>query len=300
MSRFPRLPRDALKPWPSEGRYPASRGITTGRIVRRRRRAARRWAKLRREAHLSDRLIEPKLPRYFIDRYAFRELPLHGSWRQPPQLYAPPITDRATFLAAAATPAHRLGGWVPEPEEMTGTSALYRSLRQRWAAFCKRIELPAAVGDLPDARSLTWRQVMDDSVFYPGPPVFRGATFIDALSETAASDLLTRVGPEGVVDFYCFMLQVHETVHRHQTGEPLLNELVQAALWSKFLSEESLWSFQHDTCGSLVREAAVVAQFPMVVGAAVAARLDTAKMIASIAAENAYFACCLLALAVAL
>jgi hypothetical protein len=25
-----------------------------------------------------------------------------------------------------------------------------------------------------------WRQVMNDSVFYPGPPVFRDASFIDS------------------------------------------------------------------------------------------------------------------------
>jgi hypothetical protein len=136
---------------------------------------------------------------------------------------------------------------------------------------------------------------MDDSVFYPGPPVFRGATFIDALSETAAGDVLTQVGPDGVVDFFCFMLQVHETVHRHQTGEPLLNEVVQAALWSKFLSEESMWSFQRDTRGSLVREAALAAHFPLLADAAAAARLDTAEMITAIAVDNTYFACCLLA-----
>jgi hypothetical protein len=248
----------------------------------------------RRAAHAADPLIAPELPGYFIDRYALRELLGQTDYAES-QLGMAPAGDRATFLATAATPASRLHGWAPAPHDLTGASGLYSLPRQRWKAFTRRAGLPAALSELPDARSLTWQQVMDDSVFYPGPPVFRGATFIDQLTDVRADALLSTVGPEGIIDFYCLMLQVHETVHRHQTGEPLLNEVVQAALWSRFLTEESLWAFQQGSDSSLIRETPVVDRYPVLADAAIAANLDTARMIASIAADNAYFACCMLA-----
>jgi len=88
---------------------------------------------------------------------------------------------------------------------------------------------------------------------------------------------------------------VHERVHRCQTGEPLLNEVIQAAIWARFLSEEGLWGFQRDSDRTLVREIRIVREFPELFVSALECRLDTAKMTASFAAKNAYFAFCLLA-----
>lgn len=266
----------------------------TDRIVRQRSAAARHGARLRRAAHRTDPLITPQLPGYFIDRHAFRRQRLIRGRAHGLAFSAPPETDRSAYLAALLRPARRLNGWVPSPDGGTGTGDFYESLRRRWEEFGTRTGLPSGAAGLPDARLLTWRQVMDESVFYPGPPVFRGATFIDALSEISATAVLNEVGPCGVIDFSCFMLQVHETMHHHQTGEPLLNEVVQAAIWSRFLTEESLWKFQRDTTRSLVREAQVVERHPDLVDAAAAARLDTARMIQSVSADNAYFTCCLL------
>jgi len=91
------------------------------------------------------------------------------------------------------------------------------------------------------------------------------------------------------------MGQVHERVHQFQTGEPLLNEVVQAAIWSRFLTEESLWAYQRDTRRELVREMTVVNEFPELFDAALASGLDTAAMMADLGVGTAYFACCLLA-----
>jgi hypothetical protein len=266
----------------------------TERIVRERSAAARHGARLRRTAVATDPLIAPQLPGYFIDRHAFRRQRLIRGRARGLTFSAPPAAGRSAYLAALVRPARRLNGWVPSPDGSTGTGDFYESLRRRWKEFGTRAGLPSGAARLPDARLLTWRQVMDESVFYPAAPVFRGATFIDALAETSATAILNEVGPGGVIDFFCFMLQVHETMHHHQTGEPLLNEVVQAWIWSRFLTEESLWEFQRGTTHSLVREAQVVERYPELVDAAATARLDTAKMIQSISADNAYFTCCLL------
>lgn len=265
------------------------------RILRKRRHASDRWVGLRREAYTADHLVEPQLPGYFVDRYAFRELPFQLSSPPEPHLFRPPISDRARYLASIVKPANRLGGWAPLPEGDTDPSDFYGFLVRQWAGYCRRIGLPDEVASLRDARLMKWGQVLNDTIFYPAPPVFKGATFIDALDDASAGAILPSVGIAGVIDFYCFMLQVHETVHRHQTGEPLLNEVVQAALWARFLSEESLWTFQRGANGSLVREITITSRHEMLVDSAAAVGLDTAAMITSTAAGNAYFACCLLA-----
>ncbi len=136
---------------------------------------------------------------------------------------------------------------------------------------------------------------MDQSVFYPGPPVFRGANYLDALADNEARALLDEVGEHGAIDFFCLMLQIHEHVHRVQTGEPLLNEVVQAALWSCFLEGESLLRYQRGPSGSLIREMPVIERHPGLVSAAVTAGLDTARMVDRMAGPSAYDACCLLA-----
>jgi hypothetical protein len=66
-----------------------------------------------------------------------------------------------------------------------------------------------------------------------------------------------------------------------------LLEVVQAAVWSRFLDEESLWTFQRDSTRSLVRETQVTERHPELGEAAAAAHLDTARMMQSVSAENA-------------
>lgn len=262
--------------------------------MRHRRHAREVTAAARSAAHAVDPHVNPVLPSYFIDRYALMSHPA-VQVSIPLSCTASHSSERAIYLRSILRPTARLDGWMPDPDQLTGVGATYRWLRQAWAAYASRLALPTSAAKLRDASTHTWAQVIDDSVFYPGPPVFRGATYFDQLPEQVAKQILDEVGWRGVIDFYCFMLQVHETMHQHQTGEPLLNEVIQAGLWIRFLDEYRLWMFQTGTKGSLVREATVLRCYPDFSHAAAIAQLDTAVFIRSIATDNAYMACCLLA-----
>ena len=100
------------------------------------------------------------------------------------------------------------------------------------------------------------------------------------------------------MDFFCLMHQVHENLHKFQTGEPLLNEVVQAAIWVGFLdTNPDLWAFQiaSDGGASAVRELRLVRRLDSLVEAAVRAGLDTARMVEAWWAPGTYFLTCLLA-----
>jgi hypothetical protein len=140
---------------------------------------------------------------------------------------------------------------------------------------------------------MTWADVFAGSVFFPRPPVFLGATFWDQLSDKARRSLVNEYGPSAPIDFFCFILQVHETVHTAQVGEPLLNEVVQAALWIDFLDAHDLWAFQTGADGApLVREHHLVRDHSTLAASALAAGLDTAVMVDGIAPTDAYVNCC--------
>lgn len=179
------------------------------------------------------------------------------------------------------------------PSNPHGLSPFYSELRHRWRAFGLRMGLPNTWSDLPDATRSSWGEVLDRSVHFPGLPVFRGATFVDQLPGSTAEALLREHGRQGIVDFYCFMLQVHEVAHEVQTGEPLLNEIVQAAVWCAFLDAEELWDFQAADGICLVRERVVVRRFPELAQRAMDAGLDTPSMVRRMATSDTYTSLCL-------
>jgi hypothetical protein len=239
------------------------------------------------------------MPGYFADRYAFALRASLKRLKRPP---SPALPRRATsrsrddYLDHYLLPTAGLDGWRPILHAPTGVGDFYGELCALWCAHCRRLELPTDVAYLPDARVLTWRQIFDASVFYPRPPVFRGATYWDTLSEERRRHILRVFGKGAPVEFYCFMQQVHETIHAVQKGEPLLNEIVQAALWIEFLDTSRLWDFQRRSDGSgMVREENVVRRHDRLAELAVRAGLDTAMLVDAIAPTDAYLLCCTVA-----
>lgn len=236
------------------------------------------------------------MPGYFADRYAF------GLLRSPrdigrvavPRLTEADVAARSETLRRACVPVRSLSGWRADADEATRLSPFYGEIRDQWREFSREIGLPRGVADLSDARAETWREVFDRSVFYPRPPAITGPSYFERLSVTERELIRARFGTRSPIDFFCLMQQVHETVHLHQTGEPLLNEVVQAGLWIAFLERSGLTSFQRTstTGGWLVREAAVVRDHPWIVPTAVDANLDTARLIDHIGTGATYFACC--------
>jgi len=180
------------------------------------------------------------------------------------------------------------------PEALTGVSALYECLCLEWSQFVEVHSLPRLLRVLPNAELMTWQEVLEDTVFYPGPPVFRGATFIDRLGNLDRAQILA-ADPRSVTDFFCFMMQVHEAVHRHQIGEPLLNEVLQASIWCQYLTEAGRWGFQRTGSESLVREFEVVNEHRTLFHSVVRAGLDSAKVARLLIGRNGYFVLCLAA-----
>ena len=205
-------------------------------------------------------------------------------------------SDRTRLLSSFCVPTQTLCGWQPKPEQPTGLTEFYWQLRARWAAFAADVGLPREVSDLMDATECTWEEVFAQTVFYPRGPAIPGATFHDLISDLDRQTIRCDYGPHAPIDFYCFIQQVHETVHMTQTGEPLLNEIVQASLWIEFLDRNpDLWTFQRNskTGRSAVREISLVRKLPGLWEDAINADLDTAAMIENRYAPGTYFMLCL-------
>lgn len=237
------------------------------------------------------------MPSYFVDRYAFASLrwPLSIELRSVGSFASATVPDRNAFLRRCVTPCSALGGWTPDPELPTELGTLYAQLRAQWRQFATAMQLPPRIHELTNAEGMTWRSVFDESVFVPRGPAIPGANFFDAVSEADRRFVLGTFGPAAVADFFCFMLQVHEGLHFVQTGEPLLNELIQASIWIAFLDRHpELWRFQRnsETHRSCVREESLARQHPSLLEAAVPSGLDTAITIDRLSGDGAYFACC--------
>jgi hypothetical protein len=274
---------------------------SSSRIVARRPAAAAAWRAATADAAEHDRLVPGELPGYFVDRYAF-------AMRRWPALISRPEMpgfprdnaphQRADIVRGFLRPSRALGGWCAAPEEPTSLSPFYGQLRSTWSEFARAKALPAGLLDVPDAAQWTWLDVFNDSVFYPRRPAIPGPVFADLIDERDREVAADQFGDGWAIDFYCFLQQVHESIHRAQTGEPLLNEVVQAALWIAFLDRyPQLWVLQRNTRtgACAVREIAVVRSNPWLADSAVASGLDTARLVDERFDDGTYFRCCDLA-----
>lgn len=272
------------------GRLPPTTSLTSLRSV-----AADRWAVATAEMRTIDPQVPEAIPGYFVDRYALGSHRAMGTRRAPKgPSHSQTPDSRSDYLSSCVKPTAALHGWTPWPLDIVEPSPFYYHLVAQWHAFIVDSGGPTGLATLPDVAGAQWAAVLNNSVFYPGPPVFRGATYLDALSVDARQRVLSQYGSLAAVDFFTFMLQVHETVHFHQVGEPLLNEYVQACLWTAFLDSSQMWIFQEDSSPalSLVRELGLVRSHQWA-EAAFACGLDAAALMDVTAAEGTYFVCCL-------
>jgi len=274
---------------------------SSSRIIARRPAARAAWRAATAYAAEHDYLVPGELPGYFVDRYAF------GLRRWPALISRPAmpgfprdhtVRQRADILRRFLRPSRALGDWQANPDEPTSLSPFYGHLRRMWSDFAHAKALPKALLDVPDATQWTWLDVFNDLVFYPRRPAIPGPIFADLIDERDREVARVQFGGGWAIDFYCFMQQVHETIHRAQTGEPLFNEVVQASLWIAFLDRHpQLWLLQRNTRtgACAVREIATVRSNPWLADSAVACGLDTARLVDERFDDGTYFGCCHLA-----
>jgi len=244
-------------------------------------------------ASLDDR-IPARLPGYFADRFAFVAAerltgPIVPGFDLPAAL-----ESRDQVIERFRRPAVSIGGWVPELGSPTGLGDAYAEFLSLWREFITRHNVfPKPFCPLDRSKG-TWREVFDDSVFYPRPPAIAGAEFFDRLGDGNRKAIIARWGASAPIDFFCLMHQFHETIHRNQVGEPLLCEVVQAAIWARFVLECGLSDFQHDPATGLscIRESDLIARHSWLFEHSISGGLDTAQMIDAVAPSGTYWLLC--------
>jgi hypothetical protein len=192
------------------------------------------------------------LPGYFVDRYAL--LVCAGRSDLAASAINAQIEDWATSEPEYAdriqqnwVPTDSLAGWVPTDDDPPADTPFGLWLRDCWAAYVTELNLPAAIADVAPVSGESWLSLTRRSVFYPSLPAIPGANYFDFLDESDRQAAVSRFGPTAAIDFFVFMLQVHENGHLIQIGEPLTNEILQAAIWVGFLDKEDLWSLQRNS-----------------------------------------------------
>lgn len=254
------------------------------------------------DGHQLDPLIPYEMPGYFVDRFAFAlarsRIPWSRGVQVPPRVPALSHADRVARFRDFLQPCESLGGWRADPTEPPVLSGFYVELLACWKEFVDESGLPSMLAKIRDAREGTWLDVFNSSVFYPGRPTIPGATFFDLIDSDDRAQATSMFGPQCAVDFYCFVQQVHESIHGCQVGEPLMNELVQAAHWIRFLDRfPDLWVLQRNsaTGACAVRELMAVRRVPGLFEASVSSGLDTGVLVDCITEPGTYFRTCLIA-----
>lgn len=254
------------------------------------------WADCLPDGARADPRVARSIPSVLIDRFGFALL--CGSSQEESTVPGFDILDfvsrRAELLTASIKPTRSLDNWTTPLNGVVDVGALYFDLRARWKQFAKRVGLPSELALLANPIGIPWRDYFDQDTFYPRPPVISGPNFFDQLTKNDRLEILERLGRTAPIDFFCFMHQVHEELHRHQSGEPLMNEIVVAAIWTEFLDSEQLWSFQRNSATgvALVQELRVARAIPDLAPRAIEAGLDTAKYFVRSGQPAAYVLAC--------
>lgn len=190
----------------------------------------------------------PKLPEYFLDRYAYRifKLEVRGQ-RSKLDLdrYRPlPERDWIARLESSLASVRTVHLSPPKPKELIRTSERMRGLLARWRGFLTQHRIDYPEDAFCDPAGMSWAVFFKRFAHYPNRPAILAPTFIDRLSERERESLLTRVGIDEIQQLYLFLVQVHEESHLLQRGEPMLSEFHLAWLWCQFLDSENLWWWQ--------------------------------------------------------
>ena len=240
-----------------------------------------------------DPRIPSEMPGYFVDRYAFA-LAQHNEIPGLPGFAVEQVDAFVDTLDQQWVPAVTLCNWTPRARDEVCVSPFYESLLEEWLKFVTRYELTWLSDAAPSVVGKTWEQLSADSVFFPRMPAIPGANYFDMLSNGEREFCVGMYGSDSPIDFFVFMLQLHESIHRRQTGEPLANEVIQSTIWTSFLDFAGLWSFQRDLENgtSPVLERELVRKARAVWEAVRQHGPDTAAVIEGVAGPNGYFRLC--------
>ena len=194
--------------------------------------------------------IPMEMPAFFLDRYTYRMFTAAFE-QEPKKVIVPDFQMEMALVAWEAAvqgsvvglPAHGID--APILDDLVPVSAFLEELLAMWRRYLGEKGLSLSNAFMPP-HNVTWRSLFKRSVHFPKPPVIKGPTFFARLSPRQQQQILSLHGPSAALDFYIFLLQIHEESHMHQTGEPLLCELTHAWLWCNFLTEQKLWVFQRN------------------------------------------------------
>jgi hypothetical protein len=266
-------------------------------IVRHRAAAREEWSAKMESSKPLDPRVPVELPGYFCDRYAYAVAAGRPSLEMPGFDAVMGPSRFSELVTATWQPCEALGGWVPPTEEVATLGEFYDQLLADWTMFARSNGLPSKLAALQSARGQRWIDIAADSVFFPHAPAIPGANYFDFLSPDDQRRVIQASGPNAPIDFFCFMLQVHEAVHRCQVGEPLFNEIVQAAVWMRFLDECDYWRMQRNTSTGriCVLEFDAVRAHGWIFDAALQAGFDTAVLFKQSQMDKKYGEACAVA-----
>ena len=236
--------------------------------------------------------VPRSLPGYFVDRFAFEVATsgeVHDFDFSPDQ-----AQSFNSLLPEHWIPAHSIDRWTPPVNEPAVLSAFYDDLLLWWERFVAHHAIQWLGPRFNSVRGQTWEEQARASVFFPRMPAIPGAHFFDKIAEKDRGFCIARFGQNSPIDFFAFMLQVHEGIHAHQLGEPLVNELIQAVIWTKFLDFAGLWCFQRNsaTGASTVLEVNFVRHVQGLWPSIVAHGQDSAEVIARFRTGSVYIDLC--------
>lgn len=191
--------------------------------------------------------IPPDLPGFLVDRYAFRLFIAAGTGEQVsvPDYDLQQAADAWEQLVQTSLVGEpSLGISAPRMDDDVPARPFLHGLFERWRTYLCDCGIDFGGAFVPTTG--TWRSLLQRSALYPRPPVLVGPNYFSRLSPRQREHILNTYGDHSVVDFYIFLLQVHEESHLLQTGEPLMCEVTHAWLWCDFLTREDLWLFQRN------------------------------------------------------
>jgi hypothetical protein len=147
------------------------------------------------------------------------------------------INKNFSGLPSVNLKAPSLNSRIPE-------SKFRSALFLKWNEFIKSFDIDLGQNYGKDPTNIYWFEYFQNSCLFPKRPAMWGPTYFYKLSLSQQNFLIDNYGVQGIMDFFIFMLQVHEESHIYQKGEPMLSEFLHSWIWCKFIKEAELEIFQ--------------------------------------------------------
>ena len=167
-----------------------------------------------------------KLPRYFIDRYAYRifKKTITGHPAKADLYRYLPISNEL-WTRKLSQVLHGITNFDVGPPDVMALiepSEVLSDLLCRWRTFLSNHGIDFPPSFFVDPAGKPWAEFFRNSVHFPCRPAVLAPTFVDRLSSAERRVLVERVEVGGILALYIFLVQVHEECHLLQSGEPML------------------------------------------------------------------------------